>query len=64
MSAPLDRWYNQRTRIDKRETPHDSGSFHLNTEKRQPYRTREKPAMISIRKGLAEDNSYKDGLTV
>jgi hypothetical protein len=48
----------KKTRIDRRETPYNNGAFLLTTWKRQPHRTREKPPMISIRKGLAEQNFY------
>jgi hypothetical protein len=40
----------KKPRIDRRETPHDSGAFIFTTELGNPARKSEKPAMISIRK--------------
>ena len=57
----------KKTRIDRRETPFESGAFILTTLRRPTRRTSEKPPMISIRKGLAEKDFYyqaEAGLTV
>jgi len=53
----------KKPRIDRRETPLERGAFIFTTGNSNPARTREKPAMISIRKGLAEDNLYQAELT-